>query len=101
MIDVIKQNIKLSGEESHIIDTVLNAHKKLRENFSSLSILLKEYTHNNNQKENIIELINDSIEFLMNHAEYEDNTLYKLARDKVNDNLKKLIENKISASSNG
>jgi hemerythrin-like domain-containing protein len=87
----------LTEEEAANFNKILEEHKPLLANFENLSEMAEKIDEGGiKQKEAFFGAVNDTIYYLIKHAEFEDEYLFPVAEIKITDKLTGDIEKEIS-----
>ena len=92
LIDMLK-NIELPVNDINDINKILTEHKDMEKELKELKTQVEK--SDSALQEDSIEKMNNLIEQLFEHAKKEDQILYPLAQEKINEKLKEKLRSKI------
>jgi hemerythrin-like domain-containing protein len=96
VIDTLKNNFELDGNEKQLVEKILTEHDLMRNNFEKIKELtVKTKKGIAGMREKLIELVNDTLEILIKHAEIEDKSLFPLINSKLKDEHIEIIKKQI------
>ena len=98
LMNALLKSNKLTEGEASCIDRIFKEHKTLKTNFEKLNKMSIEMGNkcNKEQKEDFLRLVNDTVDDLIKHAEYEDQYLYPVSELKADDVLLSAIQKEMS-----
>jgi hemerythrin-like domain-containing protein len=97
VIGVLTSKYELSEKEKQLIENILSEHNLMTKNFQAIKELTaKKEGSGDGAQEQLVELVNDTLDMLIKHAEMEDTLLYPLADAKLRDEHLELIKKEIS-----
>jgi len=98
VINVLLRNNKLTKDELSYTDRIMQEHISLRKNFEKLKEMSAKIGKGatKEQREDFLCMVNETVEALIKHAEYEDQYFYPSAEMKADDAMRSVIEKEIS-----
>ena len=97
VINALLKRKVLTKDEVSNMNRILEEHKVLKTNFEKLKeMAAKMDKGNKEQREDFVEIVNDTVCGLIKHAEFEDEHLFPVADIKTDDSLLSSIEKEMS-----
>jgi hemerythrin-like domain-containing protein len=98
LINTLLKNNVLAEDEIVCMNKILQEHREMKTNFEHLNAMSLKMDRgvSRSQKEEFLAIVNETVDALIKHAQYEDQFLYPVAGQKCDGNLLSIVEKEMA-----